>query len=214
MNLKKKPIYHICLLIFSYFLMYFLNNQFQFFPVTVLKPLWLDEKIPFNPYGVYFYTFAYIFPIVIFIRLYILEKYHILYFYFTHFFLVSIIANLIFLFFPTHLINNFSQLSYDELSSQSDFLTAFLLKTIYTLDRPYNCSPSLHVASALVATFTLFWDKRLYFITSLILTLAICHSTMQVKQHLSFDLYTGILLALVTWLLLRLLFIKKYPYLK
>jgi hypothetical protein len=28
-DLNKKPIYPICLLIFSYFFMYFLNNQFQ-----------------------------------------------------------------------------------------------------------------------------------------------------------------------------------------
>lgn len=186
-----------CLLV--YVILYMANNRFQFFKPTLIPLTWIDYKVGFSPYGVYPYLFAYIFPAIVFLRLGLLRNFEDLRKFQYHFLICTITANILFFFFPTTIHNEYNLKSISELISLSDHTTGFLLYTIYQIDKPYNCLPSLHVASAFVSCIALAHDKKMFHLLAVSIAIMIAISTFMVKQHYALDAFAGLILSLLTY---------------
>ena len=183
---------------FIFFALYLLNNRFQFFSATTVPITFLDQMVSFTPWAIFIYMIAYILPALVFFRLWSLGHQQEIIFFQYHFMLTAIIANLIFLFFPTTLSNPFAGYSYDQFLEITNPLTALCLKSIYSADRPYNCLPSLHVAASFVSAIAMQKDRKILIFITYFIVFWICLATMQVKQHVFYDILCGFILSLLT----------------
>lgn len=91
-------------------------------------------------------------------------------------------------------------------------LFPFLVKIIYRLDRPDNLFPSIHVLESWICWRGLIGSRRIpgywkHF--SFLFTLAVCASTVMVRQHVLIDIPGGILAAETGLLLSRLILGRK-----
>lgn len=81
-----------------------------------------------------------------------------------------------------------------------------MVERLWATDTPTNLWPSIHVYNSLGAHFAIMKSHRLenkkgIRIGSLVLCISIILSTMLIKQHSVFDVITGIIMALVMYLL-------------
>ncbi len=81
------------------------------------------------------------------------------------------------------------------------------LEVIYSLDPPYNCFPSLHVAWAFVAALTCYRVHRGVGIVALVWAAIIGVSTLYTKQHYVLDVIAGIAIAYAAYLI----FLRSFP---
>jgi membrane-associated phospholipid phosphatase len=81
------------------------------------------------------------------------------------------------------------------------------LEVNYSLDPPYNCFPSLHVAWAFVAALTCYRVHRGVGLVALAWAAIIGVSTLFTKQHYVVDVIAGIAIAYAAYLL----FLRGYP---
>lgn len=81
------------------------------------------------------------------------------------------------------------------------------LEVNYSLDPPYNCFPSLHVAWAFVAALTCYRVHRGVGLVALVWAAIIGVSTLYTKQHYVVDVIGGIAIAYASYLL----FLRGYP---
>jgi membrane-associated phospholipid phosphatase len=81
------------------------------------------------------------------------------------------------------------------------------LEVNYSLDPPYNCFPSLHVAWAFVAALTCYRVHRGVGLVALVWAAIIGVSTLYTKQHYVVDVVGGIVIAYVAYVL----FLRGYP---
>ncbi len=81
------------------------------------------------------------------------------------------------------------------------------LEVIYSLDPPYNCFPSLHVAWAFVAALTCYRVHRGVGLVALVWAAIIGVSTLYTKQHYVVDVIAGIVIAYAAYVL----FLRAYP---
>lgn len=81
------------------------------------------------------------------------------------------------------------------------------LEVNYSLDPPYNCFPSLHVAWAFVAALTSYRVHRGVGLVALAWAAIIGVSTLFTKQHYVIDVIVGIAVAYLAYLL----FLRGYP---
>ena len=181
-----------------YFSLYLLNNRYQYFSPLSIPRTQIDEIIPFTPWGVYFYLFAYIQPTLVFIYLFQEKDFRNMLFLQNHILIVSLIANVIFFFLPTTIDVPYSSYSINDFLNITDTITAYCLTLIYSVDKPFNCLPSLHVAISFIATYVLWTKQRLIVFTSVFLSLLIALSTLLTKQHIYYDVIFGFLLSIVT----------------
>jgi membrane-associated phospholipid phosphatase len=79
--------------------------------------------------------------------------------------------------------------------------TAWMLETVYGMDPPYNCFPSLHVAYAFVAAFACYRVHRGVGVAAMIWAGLIGVSTVYTKQHYAVDVPAGAALAFVAYLI-------------
>ncbi len=88
---------------------------------------------------------------------------------------------------------------------------AWLLKIVYAMDEPTRLIPSIHCYASWMCVRPLF-SKRFSHIPvwykgfSLVLTLLICLSTLFTRQHVIVDVFAGILLGEIVWILAVRLF--------
>lgn len=90
----------------------------------------------------------------------------------------------------------------------------FICNIIYSSDNPVNACPSLHCFEALVIHLTMFSPEFMrkktgLRITSAVLMVLICASTVFVKQHSLLDVIIGCLLALVSYLIVYKICFRK-----
>lgn len=78
-------------------------------------------------------------------------------------------------------------------------LTGFAWQTLYFGDTPNNAFPSLHVALAAIAGVAL-WQSRRYLI-AMVWPGGIMISTLTTRQHISWDVAGGLLVAGLAWIL-------------
>lgn len=81
------------------------------------------------------------------------------------------------------------------------------LEVNYSLDPPYNCFPSLHVAWAFVAALTSYRVHRGVGIAALVWATIVGVSTLYTKQHYVVDVIAGVAVAYAAYLL----FLRGYP---
>jgi membrane-associated phospholipid phosphatase len=88
-----------------------------------------------------------------------------------------------------------------------DGFAAWSLRLAYSLDAPYNCFPSLHVAYAFVSALTCYRINRGVGVAAAVWAALIGVSTLYTKQHYAVDVIAGALAAYVAYLL----FLRRYP---
>lgn len=81
-----------------------------------------------------------------------------------------------------------------------------MLGRLYSFDTPTNVFPSIHVYNSIGAMIAIRKSERLknikwLQITSLILTISICMSTVFLKQHSILDVFGGIILSIIIYAL-------------
>jgi membrane-associated phospholipid phosphatase len=84
---------------------------------------------------------------------------------------------------------------------------AWMLGLIYSLDAPYNCFPSLHVAYAFVAALACYRVHRQVGIAAIAWAALIGVSTVYTKQHYVADVLAGAAMGVIAYLL----FLRGYP---
>lgn len=88
-----------------------------------------------------------------------------------------------------------------------DGFAAWSLRLAYSLDPPYNCFPSLHVAYSFVSALTCYRVHRGVGAAASLWAALIGVSTLYTKQHYVADVIVGALAAYVAYLL----FLRSYP---
>lgn len=88
-----------------------------------------------------------------------------------------------------------------------DGFAAWSVRLAYSLDPPYNCFPSLHVAYAFVSALTCYRVHRGVGLIAAIWAALIGVSTLYTKQHYVADVIAGALAAFVAYAL----FLRTYP---
>lgn len=99
---------------------------------------------------------------------------------------------------------NGQQLRPDLDSLGRDNLFLRLVAMIYSTDTPTNVVPSIHVLNSVGCCIAVYHsnalkNRRLVRLGTLLLTIAICASTVFLKQHSCFDLFCGLLLSLIMY---------------
>ena len=84
---------------------------------------------------------------------------------------------------------------------------AWGLRFLYSADPPYNCFPSLHVAHSFVSALTCYRVNRGVGIAAVLWASLIGVSTLYTKQHYIVDVFAGIFLAYVAYVM----FLRSYP---
>ncbi len=107
----------------------------------------------------------------------------------------SIISLIIFIFFPTFIVDS----DYYMLQKESP-ISFKVLSFVINNDVRSNCFPSLHIANSLLATFFLLRIKnKLLSFISCIWFLLITWSVLSTGQHYFYDILGGILLSIITY---------------
>ncbi len=107
----------------------------------------------------------------------------------------SIISLIVFIFFPTFIIDS----DYYMLQKESP-ISFKVLSFVIDNDVRSNCFPSLHIANSLLATFFLLRIKnKLLSFISCIWFLLITWSVLSTGQHYFYDILGGVLLSIITY---------------
>lgn len=147
----------------------------------------IDRAIPFKLGWIWFYYsyfFIFIFPIAL------VENWRELFKGLLSFFIAAVLTMIIHLFWITEMIRP---------EIVGDSLSANMLRFIHSLDAPYSCFPSQHVAYSFISAFISFRKNRGVGIFVFILACLISISTLFIKQHWFWDIPSGILVALVSF---------------
>ena len=152
---------------------------------TVFAPeLALDRAVPLQPAWTPVYLSMWLFSLlpVVLVRGVELRRRTIL-----SYITTVITAYIVFLIYPTAAPR--------PVEVPSDGAIAWSLRTLYALDPPYNCFPSLHVAYAFLAALSTYRVRRGLGIVALLWAVVIAISTLFIKQHYVADVIAGALLA-------------------
>lgn len=172
----------------TYVILYYLNNNFQFFSLWHVPKTFFDEAVSFSPYWIWIYLIAYILPVFMFFYLQKL-KLHLQFLKF--FFVLTIFTNLIFFFFPSTI---------DRVTVPTegvDFLTKLAFDILFSTDKPFTCFPSTHVSTSFVAALSVRNHPKLFFWFSC-LAMLISYSALAIGQHYIYDAFGGAFVALFT----------------
>ena len=154
---------------------------------------WVDRNTPFVAFTVWIYMSYFMTFVLAFILEEDLERLNR---YCLAEFLLTSISNIIFVLYPTIYERNEVQLT------GVDPLTTGLFELLYSLDKPVNCLPSLHVSSSYLAAFIWFNHRPKRFWCFLLWATAIAISTLTTKQHYLVDVWAGLGLAALVYVLL------------
>lgn len=81
------------------------------------------------------------------------------------------------------------------------------LQMLYSMDAPYNCFPSLHVAHSFVSALTCYRVHRRLGVATVVCASLVAVSTLYSKQHYILDVIAGVILAWVA----NVIFLQGYP---
>ena len=84
---------------------------------------------------------------------------------------------------------------------------AWLLRSIYSSDPPYNCFPSLHVAQAFLSALTCYRVHRGVGVAAGLWASVVAVSTLYTKQHYVLDVIAGMFLGHAAYVM----FLRSYP---
>lgn len=174
-----------------YFLVgYFATNWFNSWRgISHLVAFSFEEGIPFYPLAIIGYSFVFISLLIVYFMVPagpLFDKTA------KAFFLLMTLHYIIFILFPV-------RMDWRPFIEPDSFLNG-LTWLYYSIDQPYNCFPSLHVAFPTLSAAILWNRPRLRWLMFLF-ALIVAISVVLVKQHYILDAAAGALIALtVTWL--------------
>lgn len=185
---------------FIYMIWFYLLEQKVTTQYTPVK-IGLDDYIPFNEWFAipYFLWFFYIFITIVFFFLYSKEEFYKV----TAFLFIGMtICLIIYTLWPNgqNLRPDLTQLGRDNLLIRS-------IAKLYGTDTSTNVCPSIHVFNSIGAHIAIHRNQTLkkykwLQISSFILMVLICLSTMFLKQHSAFDVIAGIGLSVIMYLVI------------
>jgi membrane-associated phospholipid phosphatase len=186
-KLIERTAYFIFLLI-CFALYPYLNRHPNNENVAKVIKIWLDDVLPLVPVFTVPYLlflpllFGTIFYFVFFTKYFRLATYSLAF--------CQLTACLFFVFLQTKIIR--PEILTTDVFSQ-------ILLTIYANDEPFNCLPSTHVSLSMVCGWL--WTTLMPKIKwpMYVFVLAICLSTVLLKQHYIPDLVTGVILAFASF---------------
>ncbi|MBD1929941.1 inositol phosphorylceramide synthase [Trichocoleus sp. FACHB-90] len=173
------------LVLCNFFIYEVLNKQSG--TVHVVK-LQFEEQIPFLPFfSIPYISFIPFLLITIIYLAFFYKKYQSV---FISFLSCQLIAYLVYTFYQT-------SVSRADIVSKDIFST--IVAYIYSVDKPYNCFPSLHVSLSMICL--LYWIKTspVIKIPMSIFVALIILSTLFIKQHYVLDVMCGIILGILTF---------------
>lgn len=189
--LKKKTLIETGLLLGVlgiYVILYFINNNFQYFNLWHVSRTRFDDVVSFSPYWIWIYLMAYILPLFMFFYLKNLELHH---HFLKLFFILTILTNMIFFLFPSTI---------DRVSVPTegvDSLTKLAFEILFSTDLPFTCFPSTHVSTAFIAAFSVRQHPKLFlYFTGF--AFLISYSALAIGQHYLYDAFGGAFTAIVT----------------
>jgi membrane-associated phospholipid phosphatase len=199
-KIKFKPIIMTIILIAFQSICYLISRSLQGEPYLIGNAI--DKVIKFNIWFIIPYSIWYI---LIFLIPYILYKKNkdsfVKYIY--SYTICTVIANIIFICFPT---------TVDRPLVESTNIITFITKIIFDIDTPIaNCFPSLHCAVSMLFITYVLENKDFHIITKIstvCISLLIMAATLFVKQHVFVDFISGILLALISYYLVKFIYKK------
>ena len=154
----------------------------------------LDNVIPFNSIFIIPYVYWYLYIVIGFIFILVNSRKDYIRV-FISFFIGMSVCYIVYYLYPTEIsrptIINSNILNY-------------LVNIIYSLDRPVNCFPSLHVLTTyFIMRYTKYKNSKKKFYYTEIVGVLIIISTLFIKQHFIADVISAIVLAEVIILLVR-----------
>ncbi len=192
-SIKKKPI------IITIYLILFQIICYKFSAIittnSFLLQSSLDNKIPFIIYFIIPYITWFILLFLIPYYIYICDKKNFIN-YCVSFVLSIIIANIIYVIFPTTIIRP---------TIVGNGILESITKLVYWVDTPAkNCMPSIHCSfclSFILFTITSKNSNKYINLFIIIISLLIMISTLLIKQHVFIDLITGCALSLIVYII-------------
>lgn len=188
MNIKKLYFKHeklslFLITIFLFVIIYFPINHISSFREATQLGTSLDDIIPFMPASIFIYNLAYV---IWFVPFFFVKEIKLLRKLTLAYISTLAISSIIFLIMPVKMIR--PELLFDDFTSR-------LTRLFYSLDKPYNLFPSLHVAfSSLVTFFSAKYMKEQLVLVGTIALLIII-SSLTIKQHYVADVFAGFILA-------------------
>ena len=148
---------------------------------TVQPLLWLDELVPVEPAWMLVYGSLYVFILIL--PLLVVRDRPLIQRAMRAYLLVMGLSYVVFLLYPTSAPR-------PEMVAERGF-AAWTLRGVYSIDPPYNCFPSLHVAYAFVSACACLRVHRGVGIAALVWAALIGVSTVYTKQHYVADVLGG-----------------------
>lgn len=189
--------------ILSYFFIYMIWFTYLERSVTTnFTPIYskLDSLIPFNELFIipYFLWFIYIFATVAY---FLLTSKQDFYKCCAYLFSGMTICLIIYTFWPN---GHYLRVNLDSLGRSNIFIDA--LSKLYKFDTATNVFPSIHVFNSIGALIAINKSERLHNIkwlqwSTLVLTILICMSTVFLKQHSILDVFGGIALSIIMYVI-------------
>ncbi len=181
---KRKALYVILLVIYwagGYFVTNLLSQGREF---SIMHSV-VDKWIPFVPQWIYVYMAIYL---VVFSPLLIVKDFLAFRQLVRAYVFVFSISFLVFLIYPVKMMR--------PLIVPQDF-SARMVAVLYSVDKPYNCFPSIHVSAIFLAALVCLrvrWKSGLFILISSIM---ISVAALYTKQHYFVDVLGGFVVALV-----------------
>ena len=161
-----------------------------------------EELIPFLPYTILIYSLAYVLPLLPFVVIKRLDRVILMVWVFM---ITTLIHMIIFVAFPVPYSLR------PEINPDLHTGIIWLVGLFYQIDLPYNCFPSLHVSLSFLCYFFTRRRRPKLALPVLFIVVAICISTIVLKQHYIVDAIAAFIIAMIMdqWLIKP--GIKKYP---
>lgn len=155
----------------------------------------LDDAIPFWPWSVYLYSWAYtstLYPVFVVRNTNLFRRVALA------FAAVTVLSMPFFAFFPVTSVG----LRPDPSTLDPRVFVEWGVRVTYAIDAPVNLFPSLHLAFATLAALSAGAARPLYGWLALPMVAAIAVSICTMKQHFVVDGVFGLVLALAAWALI------------
>jgi membrane-associated phospholipid phosphatase len=173
--------------------LYLTSNHIHLFEPHYLPMTWVDRTVPFIPETVWIYTSEYYLFVVVYLTLKNRENINR---YVYAFLFQQVISIAIFWLWPTTYPRELFPLP-DTLDPASH-----LVFTVLRIgDSPANCCPSLHVSSVYLSSFMFLKEQRTKFPFFFLWATAVALTTLTTKQHYIVDVVTGLVSAVMIYLL-------------
>jgi membrane-associated phospholipid phosphatase len=174
---------------------YTLSGAISYQSGTFLPMIEMEKNIPFLLWTIWIYIILY--PIYLIWSLWgyqdELEMNKTLY----GFLLLTVISCALFIIFPISYPREFFPLPLD------NNLTTVIFRGMRELDKPSNCLPSLHVGLCYLFCFGFWKENKIKFGIGFFISTLVAISTLTTKQHYSYDIVAGFILALGIYFLFQ-----------